>query len=98
MIPAPHFVQADESVPGSRHCAATLYQARVFHRRLRPKAHDLAYSLWALKIDLAHLSDLADQGLLGGSSPILAARRLSAPVMGGFTALGARPNRPQWAC
>lgn len=49
---------------------ATLYQAKVFHRRLRPTPHDLSYNLWALKIDLSALDRLAEQNLLGGTSPL----------------------------
>ena len=54
---------------------ATLYQARVFHRRLRPKAHTLAYNLWALRVDLSALDDLAQRHLLGGQSPLSLEKR-----------------------
>ncbi len=50
--------------------AATLYSVRVHHRRVRPRAYDLAHDLWALKIDLAALAALARDNLLGGTSPL----------------------------
>ena len=49
---------------------ATLYNARVYHKRFAPTVHEFAYDLWALKVDLAALDDLAEQNLLGGKSPL----------------------------
>ena len=49
---------------------ATLYSARLFHKRFAPKVHEFSYDLWALRVDLSALEDLAEQNLLGGRSPL----------------------------
>ena len=49
---------------------ATLYPARVYHKRLRPKVHEFTYHVWALKIDLSEIHNLQQLNLLGGTSPL----------------------------
>ncbi len=49
---------------------ATLYSARLYHKRFAPKVHEFSYDLWALKVDLSALAQLAAANLLGGHSPL----------------------------
>lgn len=46
-----------------------IYVGRVTHHRLRPRAHDLCYSLFYLLIDLDELPRLVRRGLFGWNSP-----------------------------
>lgn len=49
---------------------ATLYSARLYHKRFAPKIHEFSYDLWALRVNLNALGQLAEQHLLGGRSPL----------------------------